>query len=147
MRDHLILYINGARQVVRDGDAFLSLSDFLRARRGLVSTKIVCSEGDCGACTVLVGRQARKLKGQWGKGNHKSTYAGTSPLPFPLSTFQYRPVDSCIQFMFQLDGAHVVTAEGLRPDGQLSRLQQAMMVRRYFAEESSNVTPLPGSPA
>jgi len=27
------------------------------------------------------------------------------------------------------------------------RLQQAMMVRRYFAEESSNVTPLPGTRA
>ena len=25
------------------------------------------------------------------------------------------------------------------------RLQQAMMVRRYFAEDSSNVTPLPGA--
>jgi xanthine dehydrogenase small subunit len=104
MRDHLVLYINGARQEVRGRDAFLSLSDYLRRRCGLVGTKIVCSEGDCGACTVLVGR----------------------PTP-GRDALAYRPVDSCIQFMFQLDGAHVVTVEGLRPDRGLNAVQQAMI--------------------
>ena len=104
MRDHLVLYINGARQVVRGRDAFLSLSDFLRRRLGLVGTKIVCSEGDCGACTVLVGRSTARN-----------------------SAFAYRPVDSCIQFMFQLDGTHIITVEGLRPDGELNGVQQAMI--------------------
>jgi xanthine dehydrogenase small subunit len=56
MRDYLVFYVNGVRHVVRGHDAFLSLSDFLRRRVGLIGTKIVCSEGDCGACTVLVGR-------------------------------------------------------------------------------------------
>jgi xanthine dehydrogenase small subunit len=128
MRDHLVLYINGARQEVRGRDAFLSLSDFLRTRRGLVSTKIVCSEGDCGACTVLVGRPTQeKRKAESGKGNGEAATANSSAFRFPLSAFSYRPVDSCIQFMFQLDGAHVVTAEGLRPDGQLNRVQQEMI--------------------
>ena len=29
--------------------------------------------------------------------------------------------------MFQLDGTHVVTVEGLRPDGALNPVQQAMI--------------------
>jgi xanthine dehydrogenase small subunit len=104
MRDHLVLYINGARHTVRGADALLSLSDFLRRRLGLVGTKIVCSEGDCGACSVLIGR----------------------PTP-ERNAFKYLPVDSCIQFMFQLDGTHVLTVEGVRPDRQLNAVQQAMV--------------------
>jgi xanthine dehydrogenase small subunit len=109
MRDHLLLHINGKRQVVNGRDAFFSLSDFLRRRLGLVGTKIVCSEGDCGACTALIGRPNRER-----------------------TELTYRPVNSCIQFMFQLDGAHVVTVEGLRPDADaidmaLSGVQQAMV--------------------
>ncbi len=95
-RNHLLLFLNGKRREVHGGDCFLSLSDYLRYRYGLVGTKIVCSEGDCGSCTVLIGRPEGKA-------------------------FHYRPVDSCIQFMFQLDGTHVVSVEGLNgrpPEGE-----------------------------
>ena len=102
MRDHVLLYINGRRHQVGGGDCFLSLSDFLRLRLGMVGTKIVCSEGDCGSCTVLIGRAAGER-------------------------FDYRPVDSCIQRMFQLDGTHVVTIEGLSNKGQLTPVQEAMV--------------------
>ena len=88
-RDHIVLYLNGQRREVRGGDCFLSLSDYLRDRARLVGTKIVCSEGDCGSCTVLVGRPAG-------------------------DRFEYLPIDSCIRFMFQLDGVHVITVEGLK---------------------------------
>ncbi len=88
-RDHIVLYLNGQRREVRSGDCFLSLSDYLRYRARLVGTKIVCSEGDCGSCTVLVGRPAE-------------------------DRFEYLPIDSCIRFMFQLDGVHVITVEGLK---------------------------------
>jgi xanthine dehydrogenase small subunit len=111
MRDHLVLSINGIRHTVRAPDAFLSLSDFLRRRLELTGTKIVCSEGDCGACTTLVGRPV----------SHQSATR------IPQSAFVYVPVDSCIHFMFQLDGAHIVTVEGLRPDGELNAVQQAMI--------------------
>ena len=109
MRDHLLLSINGRRHQISGSDGFLSLSDFLRLRLGLAGTKIVCSEGDCGSCTVLVGRVA----------------AATD-------RFDYRPVDSCIQWMFQLDGTHIVTVEGLAGkasdgNGHLTPVQDAMV--------------------
>jgi len=102
MRDHILLYLNGRRCQVSDREAFVSLSDFLRRKLGLVGTKIVCSEGDCGACSVLIGRP---IDGQ----------------------MQYRSVDACIQFMFQLDGSHVVSVEGLGRNGTLSPVQQSMV--------------------
>jgi len=104
MLDHLLICVNGRRHEVRGPDAFLSLSDFLRRRCGLNGTKIVCSEGDCGACTVLIGR---------------ATSDG--------DRLVYRPVDSCIQFLFQLDGTHVITVEGLGDETKLSPVQQAMI--------------------
>ena len=102
MRDHIHLQINSDIIKVRGHDAFLTLSEFLRRRRGLVGTKIVCSEGDCGSCSVLCGQVT-------GDG------------------MRYQPVDSCIRFMFQLDGVHIVTVEGLKQDGELSCVQQAMV--------------------
>ncbi len=103
MRDHLLLYINGRRQKVSGSEAFFSLSDFLRSRLALCGTKVVCSEGDCGSCTVLIGRP----------GNGR---------------FDYRPVDSCIQWMFQLDGTHIVTVEGLVDgSGELTPIQETMI--------------------
>ena len=104
MLDHLLVYLNGRRHEVRGPDAFLSLSDYLRRVHGLVGTKIVCSEGDCGACTVLIGRPDANC-----------------------SRLVYRPVDSCIQFMFQLDGTHIITIEGLASEAEPSAVQQAMI--------------------
>src|SRR5207237_1922076 len=63
-------------------------------------TKVVCEEGDCGACTVLVRRRADE---------------------------DYRPINSCIQALHQLDGMSIVTVEGLRDGDQLSAVQQAMV--------------------
>ncbi|MGL4511985.1 MAG: xanthine dehydrogenase small subunit [Lacipirellulaceae bacterium] len=104
MRDHLVFYVNGRRHEVRGEATLRSLSDWLRSDCGLVGTKVVCAEGDCGACSVLLGR-------------------------FDLSTGRivYRTVDACIAFLYQLDGAHVVTVEGLKRHGALSVVQQAMI--------------------
>ena len=92
MLDHLLIWVNGRRHEIRGREAFLSLADYLRRVCGLTGTKIVCSEGDCGACSVLIGRAAADG-----------------------SRLVYRPVDSCIQFLFQLDGTHIVTVEGFMP--------------------------------
>jgi xanthine dehydrogenase small subunit len=117
MLDHVLLYVNGRRHEVRGPAAFLSLSDYLRRAQGLTGTKIVCSEGDCGACSVLIGRD----DGGPGGRDSFATWAhdGTAKRPVakeyrPRSDgLTYRPIDACIQFMWQLDGVHVVTIEGL----------------------------------
>jgi xanthine dehydrogenase small subunit len=129
MRDYLVLYINGVRHTVRGRDAFLSLSDFLRLRRGLIGTKIVCSEGDCGACTVLVGRPTMRISDCGFRNEVDGQKGDPSSFRNPQSEIRihYLPIDACIQFLFQLDGAHVVTVEGLRPDGELNAVQQAMV--------------------
>ncbi|WP_425087425.1 xanthine dehydrogenase small subunit [Stappia sp.] len=76
--------------------------DYLRLRRGLSGTKEGCGEGDCGACTVAVGR----IVG---------------------GRLVYQPVNSCIQFLGMLDGAELVTVEDLAADGKLHPVQQAMV--------------------
>jgi xanthine dehydrogenase small subunit len=104
MLNEILLFVNGRRHEVGGPDAFLSLSDYLRRAHGLTGTKIVCSEGDCGACSVLIGRPAADGR-----------------------RLVYRPVDSCIQFMFQLEGTHIVTVEGLGSETAPSAVQQAMI--------------------
>ena len=103
MRDHVLFYVNGQRQEVRGAQVFQSLSDFLRLTQRLTATKVVCAEGDCGSCTVLIGR------------------------PDVDGEFNYQPVTSCIQYVAQLDGAHVITAEGVRTVERLHPVQQAMI--------------------
>lgn len=51
------LTVNGARQPVGSAWIAESLLFVLRARLGLVSAKDGCSEGECGACTVLLDGQ------------------------------------------------------------------------------------------
>jgi xanthine dehydrogenase small subunit len=102
MRDYVLLYVNGRRCEVRGPAAFQPLSDLLRNEQRLVGTKIVCAEGDCGSCTVLLGRPRD------GK-------------------LEYRPVTSCIQYVAQLDGAHIVTVEGLSDPGKLSPVQESFV--------------------
>jgi len=97
MRDCVQFQLNGEHRTVRGSEAFASFTDYVRQTCGLPGTKVVCAEGDCGACTVLV--------------------ANGGP---------YRPIDSCIQFLYQLDGASVVTVEGLGANG-LHPVQQTMI--------------------
>src|SRR2546428_156967 len=81
--------------------AVTTLSDSLRHEL-LTGTKVVCAEGDCGACTVLVGRP-------------------------DAGGLRYETVDACIQFLYQLDGKHVITVEGLGSAAGLHPVQQALV--------------------
>lgn len=104
MRDFVLLFVNGVEHRVSGDDVFMPLSDFLRYSLSKCGTKVVCAEGDCGACTVFLGR-----------------------LNAEKSDLEYVPVNACIQYLHQLDCTHIVTVEGLKIDGELNRIQQSMV--------------------
>jgi xanthine dehydrogenase small subunit len=104
-RDQVSFLLNGMRHdVPRSVPPTRTLLDYLREDCGLRGTKEGCNEGDCGACTVVVG----ELDG--------------------AATVIYRAVNACIQFVPMAHGKSVVTVEGLRgPSGELHPVQQAMV--------------------
>ncbi|MEA2336926.1 MAG: xanthine dehydrogenase small subunit [Thermoanaerobaculia bacterium] len=99
MRDHILIHINGREHRIAGDAAFQTLANYLRQDVAATGTKIVCEEGDCGACTVLTRRSAKD---------------------------DYRPVNSCILNLAQLDGTSIVTVEGLR-ENALHPVQTAMV--------------------
>jgi xanthine dehydrogenase small subunit len=95
--------LNGEDISLGDFSPTETLLDYLRLRKRLTGTKEGCAEGDCGACTVLVGR----LIG---------------------GALRYESVNACIRFLGSLHGTHVVTVEHLAgKDGKLHPVQQAMV--------------------
>ena len=102
-RSEIRFLLNGTGVTLPEVGASQTLLDFLRLNRRLTGTKEGCAEGDCGACTVLVGRLT-------GEG------------------LRYEPVNACIRFLATLDVCHVVTVEHLRgADGGLHPVQEAMV--------------------
>ncbi len=95
--------LNGEAISLTDVKPDTTLLDWLRLERRLRGSKEGCAEGDCGACTVLVGR----LMGD---------------------EIIYDSVTACIRFVGSLHGTHVVTIEHLRGEnGNLHPVQQAMV--------------------
>ncbi|WP_419914166.1 xanthine dehydrogenase small subunit [Hoeflea sp.] len=103
VRHELRFILNSEVVHLKDVAPTLTLLDFLRLQRRLTGTKEGCAEGDCGACTVLIGR------------------LGTKGLV-------YETVNACIRFVGSLDACHVVTVEHLADlNGNLHPIQQAMV--------------------
>ena len=103
-RDSIRFLLNGELIEVDDVQPTETVLHYLRERRRLTGTKEGCAEGDCGACTVVVG----KLRGD---------------------DLMLEAVNACIQFVPTLDGKAVFTVEYLRAqaDGGLHPVQQAMV--------------------
>lgn len=78
-----------------------TLLDYIRYHQRLMGTKFGCREGDCGACTVLVGS-------------------------FEEDKLVYRSMTSCLVPLGNVRGKHVVTVEGINMK-ELSPVQQAMV--------------------
>ncbi len=93
-REYVLLYINGQRVTVNDEQIFMPLANFLRYQRENTGTKIVCAEGDCGACTVL--------------------YASPRIGDNPQQPLEYVSCNSCIVPVYLMDGCSVVTVEGVQ---------------------------------
>jgi len=93
----------GEVQTVTDASPTRTILQHVREDQRCTGTKEGCAEGDCGACTVVIG----ELKG---------------------NTVALKAVNSCIQFVPTLDGKALFTVEDLKqPDGALHPVQQAMV--------------------
>jgi xanthine dehydrogenase small subunit len=79
-----------------------SVLDYIREQKRLKGTKTGCREGDCGACTVLVG----------------SLVDGK---------MQYQSMTSCLMPLGNAQGKHIVTVEGINMGEKLSPVQAAMV--------------------
>ncbi|MDN5924009.1 MAG: FAD binding domain-containing protein, partial [Xanthomonadales bacterium] len=96
--------LNQDLQEITDIDPTLTVLRWLRECADLHGTKEGCAEGDCGACTVVLGR------------------------PTADNRMQYKAVNACILFMPALDGCQLLTVEHLKSaDGSLHPVQQAMV--------------------
>lgn len=97
----MINFILNDKLISTDSPKGMTLLDFVRYEKNLTGTKIGCREGDCGACTVLVGELTE------GK-------------------MEYLSVTSCITPLGNINGKHVVSIEGLNMS-ELTPVQQAMV--------------------
>src|SRR5690242_7800700 len=97
--------LDGREVTVEDVEPTLTVLEYLRECAGLTGTKEGCAEGDCGACTVVLGELAADGE-----------------------SIAYRAINSCIRFLVTLDGKELVTVAGLRArDGSLHPVQRAMV--------------------
>ncbi|HGP3325444.1 xanthine dehydrogenase small subunit [Acinetobacter baumannii] len=108
----ITFFFRGGQQQVENVVPTMTVLQFLReytqtGKTRQTGTKEGCAEGDCGACTVVIGELVN-------------------------DNLQLRSVNACIQFLPTLDGKALFTVEDLHsllpvPDGTLHPVQQAMV--------------------
>jgi len=103
MRESLRFLLGDRLVEIDQCDPTLTVLDWLRLDQRMTGTKEGCAEGDCGACTVVVGRLDR-------------------------GRLRYEAINACIRFLPTLDGCQLLTVEHLKgADGGLHPVQQAMV--------------------
>jgi xanthine dehydrogenase small subunit len=97
----MVQFILNNQLVNADHASGSTMLDYIRYYKRLVGTKIGCREGDCGACTILVG-------------------------DFENERLVYRSMASCLMPLGNAHGKHIVSVEGINMK-ELSPVQQAMV--------------------
>ena len=101
----MIQFILNEKIITTELPAGMVILDFIRYHRHLTGTKIGCREGDCGACTVLVGELVKKQD---------------------TISLQYQSMTSCLMPIGNAHGKHIVTIEGINFSDTLNPVQKAM---------------------
>ncbi|MCC9620910.1 xanthine dehydrogenase small subunit [Thalassospira sp. MA62] len=103
-RSDIRFLLGNEERCLNSVDPQMTVLEYLRLHERKSGTKEGCAEGDCGACTVVLGE------------------------PDGMGGMAYRTVNACIQFVPTLDGKQLLTVEHLKtPDGSLHPVQQAMV--------------------
>ncbi|MBU1374997.1 MAG: xanthine dehydrogenase small subunit [Alphaproteobacteria bacterium] len=94
--------LDGEVRELSDIDPTLTVLNLLRYHLRRTGTKEGCAEGDCGACTVVLGEEVEDF-------------------------VRFRAVNACILFAPMLDGRALFTVESLAREGALHPVQQALV--------------------
>ncbi len=94
--------LNGEPRRVANAAPMTTVLDYLRGTERACGTKEGCAEGDCGACTIVIGEPVE---------------AG----------IRWQAINACIAFLPQIDGKILLTVEGLAEREALHPVQAAMV--------------------
>ncbi|MFD2822940.1 FAD binding domain-containing protein [Lacinutrix iliipiscaria] len=111
----MITFILNNKTIKTSEHSGMTLLDFVRYEQRLTGTKIGCREGDCGACTILVGTLNKD------------------------ETISYQSITSCISPLGNAHGKHIVTIEGTNLKNKLTATQEAM--KANYATQCGFCTP------
>ena len=115
MHDTIRFLLGDAERTIAGVPPTRTVLEWLRGEARACGTKEGCAEGDCGACTVVLGEPDG-------------------------DAMRWRAVNACILFVPALDGRQLLTVEHLRdPDGTLHPVQQAMVA--YHGSQCGFCTP------
>ncbi len=110
----MITFILNNKTITTPEHSGMTLLDFIRYEQRLTGTKIGCREGDCAACTVLVGTL---------NNDH----------------IEYQSITSCISPLGNAHDKHIVTVEGTNLQNRLNTAQKAM--KSNYATQCGFCTP------
>lgn len=111
----MVEFILNNKTIKTSKNAGMTLLDFVRYEQRLTGTKIGCREGDCGACTVLVGDLNED------------------------ESIVYQSITSCISPLGNAQGKHIVTVEGTNLPRELTVAQSA--IKENHASQCGFCTP------